>query len=213
VADFRVGDCLVTLAYGSSILTKGIQYFQRYMLGHNKPDDLPWRSTHVETVLAVTETRIITGSQTFPKAKHNTYKKSLIRVGMIGDRPRYALFRFHNYSNIVTEPFVRAMVLWWEKKIGKKVGFLQSFWGGFYDVGQLLMYPINWIADKLGHKKHIAWLEKTKANVCSDASVSSYRAGLTADGKQEDYIFEGIPSSEVAPSHFWMPESKMMRIL
>jgi hypothetical protein len=209
VADFRAGDCLVTLSYGNTILAKGIQYFQRYMLGH---DDPAWRSTHTECVLAIGREVIVTGSQTFPKAKRAIHDRAKIQIGLLGDRPKYALFRFRDYSNIVSHPFEKAMQQWWRDKIGQTKGFWKSLWGGFYDVGQLLMYPIGWIRRKLGYKGTVAWLEKTKANVCSDAVASSYRAGLTADGKQEDYIFPGISSSRVAPSHTWQPESKMFRV-
>lgn len=211
MADFRVGDCLVTLAYGKNILTKGIQYYQKYLLGHG---GLAWRSTHVETVLSVTDSKILTGSQTFPKAKYVTHDKAKLQVGMIGDRPRYALFRFRDYSNVVTKLFVEAMILWWKNKIGEKLSFFKRLWGGFYDVGQLLMYPIDWLRNTLGFHGTVAWLEKTKANVCSDAGVSSYRAGLSADNKQENYIFKGISSNRVAPSHLWQDDkSKMMRII
>jgi hypothetical protein len=209
MADFRVGDCLTTLAYGNGILTRGIQYFQWYMLRHGDPS---WRTTHVEVVLAVSESKVVTGSQTFPKAVHVARNKSKLQVEMLGDRPRYALFRFKDYSNIVTPTFGKAMIEWWRDKIGERLPFFKRLWGGLYDVGQLLMYPIGWIRRKLGYKGTVAWLEKTKANVCSDAVASSYRAGLTADGKQEDYIFPGISSSRVAPSHTWQPESKMFRV-
>jgi hypothetical protein len=186
VADFRVGDALVSLSYGNGLLTRGIQYFQWYFLRHPDPW---WRATHVEIILAVTETGIVTGSQTFPKAKHESYKKSYVQVKMLGHRPRYALFRLKNYSEVATPVFAQAMIKWWKDKVGEKKGFFQSLWGGLYDVGQLLMYPINWIAHKTGYGKHLAWLEKTHANVCSDAGASSWRAGLSADGKQENYIF------------------------
>lgn len=209
MADFRVGDALVTLSYGNDILAKSIQYFQRYFLRHPDPW---WRATHVETILAVNENNIVTGSQTFPQAKHVAYKRSYLQVHMLGDHPKYALFRFKNYSEIVTPIFAQAMIQWWKDKIGESKGFWKSLWGGFYDVGQLLMYPINWVAHKAGYTKHLAWLEKTHANVCSDAVASSWRAGLTADSEQEDYVFEGISSSEVTPSHVCV-EHELMRII
>jgi len=196
MADFRPGDTLITLSYGSNLLAKGIQFYQRDLLCHPDP---AWRSTHAETVLAVNDTKVITGSQTFPIAKYNTYDKAYLQVHLLGDRPKYALFRFRDYSNVVTKTFAMAMAQWWRIKTGEGKPFYKRWWGGFYDVGQLLMYPINWVRHKFGAEGVVAWLEKN-------------RAGLTADGKEEDYIFRGISSSRVAPSHFWM-ETHLMKIL
>jgi hypothetical protein len=198
MAEFRIGDCLITFAYGSGILTKAIQWFQRYMLWHPDP---AWRATHAETILAVTETKILTGSQTAPIAKYVTRNKSRVQVEMLGDRPRYGLYRFRDYSNVVTPKFSKAMVEWWKDKIAEKKPFWKRWWGSLYDFGQLPMYVINRIRNALGFKGVVAWLEKTKANVCSDAVASAWRAGFTADDKQEDKIFKGISSSRVAPSH------------
>ena len=209
MADFRPGDTLITISYGNSPISKAIQFYQCELLGHPDP---AWRSTHAETILTVGSQVIVTGSQTFPIAKRVVHNKAKIQVGLLGDRPKYALFRFRDYSNVVSHPFEIAMQRWWKEKIGDGEPLLKRWWGAFYDVGQLLMYPINWVRHKLGAKGVVAWLEKTHANVCSDACASSYRAGLTADGKQEDYIFEGISSSRVAPSHFWV-EKVLMRIL
>ena len=210
MADFRKGDALVSLGYGDGFLTKGIQWFQKEMLEHPNP---AWRSTHVEVIVNVGDLNIMTFSQTFPKAKFVMHNRAYIQNHMNGDKPRYAIFRFHDYSNIVTRPFFEAMANWCKDKDGEGRGW-KGFWGSIYDVGGLLSYPINWIARKFGHKQHIAWLEKTKANVCSDAVATAYRKGFVADDKQEDYIFDNIPSSEVAPSHFWVSElSKMFRVL
>jgi len=209
MADFRVGDCLISLGYGTNLTTKAIQWFQRDVLRHPEP---AWRSTHTEVIIAENSSRIVTFSQTFPKAKFVNHNRAYIQNHMIGDKPRYVIFRFRDYSNIVNRPFVEAMNKWCADKDGEGKGW-KGWWGGVYDVGQLVMYPVNWVARKLGYTKHIAWLEKTKANVCSDAVASAYRAGLRFSGFNENFIFDGIPSSEVTPSHFWIDEqSKMMRI-
>ena len=206
MADFRVGDSLVTLAYGNGLLTMAIQWFQRDVLRHPDP---AWRSTHVEVIVAVTTTKVKTFSQTAPKAKWVNRNKALLQNEMNGDKPRYALFRFYGYSHVLSHSFEKAMIKWCQDKVGEGRGW-KGLWSSIYDVGQLVMYPINWIAHKLGHKKHIAWLEKTKANVCSDAVVTAYRKGFVADGKQENEIYPDISSAEIAPSHTWIGDKSTM---
>ena len=103
------------------------------------------------------------------------------------------------------------MMEYFKKEVGKGYNRWRDILNGLYDVGGLVMYPINWAARLFGYKKHIAWFEAPRANVCSDGARSGYEHGYRADGKDPHTQFPGIPASEIAPSHFWQPASKMFR--
>jgi hypothetical protein len=211
LADFRIGDTKITLGYGTNVLNRGIRYYQKDMLDHPAPAN---RSNHWEVVVEVTVTTVKTFSQTAPVAKWVTYDKARLNDALQGDKPRFALFRFHDYSNVVTAPFQKGMLHYFTKKVSasRQRGWRRYWNYGTYDAGQLLMYPTNWILRRMNYRKHVAWLEKSGANVCSDAAVSGYRHGLRSAGKDPFWMFPGLPSSEVAPSHAWMPDSNMFRV-
>ena len=240
MADFLIGDELMTFGYGRGILTKSIQYYQRDALRHPDP---AWRSTHgekvvltgdmlalayddpfydkiIETLLPqinldkVRTDTVVTFSQTFPFAKYEYRNKAWLQNQLIGDKPRYALLRYENYEEIVTPEFVFGMLEWIDNKMGEGKSWLKALWGRFYDVGGLPMYPINFIRHEIfGFSGTVAWLEKSHANVCTDATASADRAGHVRAGRGEDFIFPGVPSKMVAPSHKFTPESRMIRIL
>ena len=91
MADFRIGDTLIHLGYGTNVLNRGIRYYQKDMLGHSDPAN---RSVHWEVVVEVAPTTVTTFSQTAPVAKWMTYNKARLNAWLQGDKPSHALFRF-----------------------------------------------------------------------------------------------------------------------
>ena len=138
--DIRVGDCILTLAYGGGLLTRAIQFYQRELLRHPAPW---WRATHAEVVITIDPDHVITFSQTAPIAK--TVLRGRLELGAMlkVDNPRYALLRFKDYANVVTEPFLRGMTGFTDKKLGEHKNWWNRFWDGLYDAGALPMYPLN----------------------------------------------------------------------
>lgn len=208
MAEFRTGDCLVSINYKPDFLGRQIQTYQRDALGHPAPW---WRCTHAECVIGATKHTVTTFSQTAPVAKSVERDRRWLEIALKEERPPYALFRFKDYSNVVTENFINGMMNYFAKELeaSKNVPWYQAwFGGGMYDYGQLPMFWLNYIARKIGIKRHLAWLEIPGAEVCSGAVASGYANGFMADGKPYDTQFDK-PTSEVSVSDFAINEMMM----